>query len=214
MYNSHRPLRELYFRAPKKLRPVVFLYFYPACLRHYLLQIPGTWYCICGPAIQLPVGSTSQEKLRFVAFALCMFGIVLPRCCNPLPLVLPGSAVCTSWWIPRPSCGGFDPAAFRYCAFNTNASFLSTLSYAYLYNYCTLQIDQISFWGIQLFLDRQILDLDYVRDLDHVLRLESGRSSSYAHVCLGGICMIQIFRTCLPGWDVYDLHDLRDVCGV
>ena len=54
----------------------------------------------------------------------------------------------------------------------------------------------------------QILDLQDLRDLVHISLMRSVRSSSYTHVCLGGIYMIQIFRTCLPGWDLYDLHDL------
>ena len=49
---------------------------------------------------------------------------------------------CTSCWILRPKCSGFDPTAFRYCT----TSFMSTLSSAYLWNcflkYCTTVLRQ------------------------------------------------------------------------
>ena len=54
-----------------------------------------------------------------------------------------------------------------------------------------------------------ILDLQDLRDLDLLQLMGSLRSSSYTHVCLGGIHTIYIFRTCLPGWDLYYLHDLH-----
>ena len=52
-------------------------------------------------------------------------------------------------------------------------------------------------------------DLYDLRDLDHVFWAGPVRSSSYTRVFLSGICMIWTFRTCLPGWDLYDLHDLH-----
>ena len=54
-------------------------------------------------------------------------------------------------------------------------------------------------------------NLHDLRDLDRVFWVGPVRSSSYAHVFFGGICMIETFRTCLAGWVLHDLHDLRDL---
>ena len=37
----------------------------------------------------------------------------------------------------------------------------------------------------------------------------SVKSKSFTHVCVGGICVICMICTCLPGWDLNDLHDLH-----
>ena len=56
---------------------------------------------------------------------------------------------------------------------------------------------------LHMFADCDLCDL---RDLDNVSWARSARSSSYTHAFLG-ICMIQIFRACVPGWDLNDVHD-------